>query len=183
MAIGISITKAEGEYEPERSKFFGAPVVPVEWYGQYGDSEIFFCQINLEDVAELDKEDILPHYGYLYVFLDTVGGKHALRPIVRYCPDEPSVVIDNFNEVIEGFEYTDEWLMEFYEADDSEECTRLLGVPSDWNYEEAPPMLLMQYDPLDCDTDFLSDLDGFLYLFFGEDMRRFSDVTLMEERS
>lgn len=178
MAIGIKIKKAEGD-TAERSKFFGAPTVPITWFDQYGDNEIFFCQINLEDIVELDKENRLPHWGYLYVFLDTSNGERHLKPVVRYSPDEPSVVISDFNESVKGFEYTEEWLMEFYEVGDSEDCTRLLGVPSNRSYEEASP-LLMQFDPSDNDMGFLSDIDGFMYLFFGEDRKRFTDVSLKE---
>ena len=50
--------------------------------------------------------------------------------------------------------------MEFSEADEDEICTRLFGVPSDWNYADDPPKLLFQYDPLDNEMDFLDTLDG-----------------------
>ena len=71
--------------------------------------------------------------------------------------------------------------MEFSKADENEICTRLFGVPSDWNYADDPPKLLMQYDPLDNEMDFLDTLDGFVYLFFGKDERDFSQITLQEE--
>lgn len=181
MAIGIRVKRAEGEYDLSASKFFGAPAVPIEWDGIYGENEIFFCQINLEDIAHLDKENKLPHWGYLYVFLDTSNGEGYLKPVVRYTPDEPSVVISDFNESVKGFEYTEEWLMEFYEADDGENCSRLLGMPSDWSLEDSHP-LLMQFAP-DGDMGFLDELEGYMYLFFGEDRRRFTDVRLTAKHS
>ena len=73
--------------------------------------------------------------------------------------------------------------MEFYEAEDDAICTRLLGVPSDRSYEEEPPKLFMQYDPLDNEMGFLEELDGFLYFFFGENEDNFSDIFLKEEYS
>ena len=54
-------------------------------------------------------------------------------------------------------------------------------MPSDWNYVDEPPKLLMQYDPLDNEMDFLDTLDGFVYLFFGENEKDLSGVTLREE--
>ena len=71
--------------------------------------------------------------------------------------------------------------MEFSEVDEDEICTRLFGNPSDWNYADAPPKLLMQYDPLDNEMDFLDTLDGFVYFFFDEDEKDFEKITLMEE--
>ena len=68
-----------------------------------------------------------------------------------------------------------------FEVNEDEICTRLFGVPSDWNYMDEPPKLLMQYDPLDNDMDFLDTLDGFVYLFFGENEKDLSAVTLREE--
>ena len=32
-AIGIKVTKADGDYDIGASKFFGAPVIPKEWQG------------------------------------------------------------------------------------------------------------------------------------------------------
>jgi len=83
---------------------------------------------------------------------------------------------------VEDYErYTQAYLMEFSEADEDEICTKLFGLPSDWNYVDEPPKLLMQYDPLDNEMDFLDTLDGFVYLFFGKDERDFSQITLQEE--
>jgi hypothetical protein len=78
---------------------------------------------------------------------------------------------------------TRDYLMEFSICDDRETCTRLFGEPDDYNYEDAPPKLLLQFDPLDTDIGFLSHLDGFIYLFFGEDIKDFSKIKIMEEYS
>ena len=71
--------------------------------------------------------------------------------------------------------------MEFSEVDGDEICTKLFGLPSDWNYADKPPKLLMQYDPLDSGIGFLDSLDGFMYFFFGKNKKKFEDITLWEE--
>ena len=180
--IKITAKKAPEGYDLGASKFFGTPTVPLVWDGDFYDDELFFCQIRLSDIAELDKENKLPHTGYLYVFLHTEDGKYHLGADVRYHDGEPELAIDDFNAAVEDYEkYTDAYLMEFSEVDEDEICTRLFGIPSDWNYVDEPPRLLMQYDPLDNDMDFLDTLDGFVYLFFGENEKDLSEVTLMEE--
>ena len=69
-AIGIKIKKADGNHDPCTSKFFGAPVLPDGWPEMFSEDIIFFGQIRLSDIAELDTENKLPHTGYLYLFLD-----------------------------------------------------------------------------------------------------------------
>ena len=184
MAIGIKVKKAPSDYDLGASRFFGSPTVPLTWDGDFYEDEIFLCQIRLEDISRLDKENRLPHTGYLYIFLRTGGGDYDLEADVRYFDGEPELAIDDFNLAVRGYEkFGDAYLMEFCEVGDSEACTRLLGVPSDWNYESEPPMLLLQFDPLDSEMGFLDHLDGFLYFFFGEDERDLEAVSLMEEYS
>ncbi|MBE6587561.1 MAG: DUF1963 domain-containing protein [Ruminococcaceae bacterium] len=181
-AIRITVKKAPEGYDIAKSKFFGVPTIPLAWEDDFYDDEMFFCQIRLSDIAELDRENRLPHRGWLYVFIGTVEGKYRLCANVRYHDGEPELAIDDFNDSVEGYEkYTEAYLMEFSEAEEDEDCTRLFGVPSDWNYAYEPPKLLMQYDPLDNDMGFLDDLDGFLYLFFGENEKDFNSIALAEE--
>lgn len=59
MAIGIKVKKAPKDYYLGASKFFGAPTVPLAWEGDFYEDEIFLCQINLENIAHLDKENRL----------------------------------------------------------------------------------------------------------------------------
>ncbi len=184
MAIGIKVKKAPEDYDLGASKFFGSPTIPQSFENDFSDDEMFFCQIKLSDIAHLDKDNRLPHTGYLYIFLNTEDGHYSLRARVRYTEDEPEVAIDEFNSSVEGYEdFTDAFLMEFFPVDDSECCTRLFGCVSDWNYEDEPPALLLQFDPLDNDMGFLDFLDGFLYFFYGEDEGRLEDVFLTEEYS
>lgn len=181
-AIKITMKKADAEYDLSASKFFGDPTIPKEWYSDFYDDVIFFCQIRLSDIAALDTENNLPHTGYLYVFIDTEDGHYKLRGEVRYHDGEPDMVIDDFNSEVPGYErFTQAWLMEFEEVEEDYYGTKLFGTLSDWNYVDDPPKLLMQYDPLDNDTDFLDFLDGYVYFLFGDDPKDFSAVTLREE--
>lgn len=166
-AIGIKAYLPEGEYDPLCSKFFGAPVIPMEWENDFSDNEIFFCQIRLSDIKEIDKECRLPHKGYLYVFLE-VGKSHTdMKARVRYYEGEPRLILDDFNTVVDEYsQFNTSYLMELYEADEDECSTRLFGYPSDWQYSDEPPVLFMQFDPLDNEMGFLDSIDGYLYLFF-----------------
>lgn len=183
-AIRISVKKAPQDYDLGASKFFGTPTIPLAWQEDFWDDEIFFCQIRLSDIAALDTENKLPHTGYLYIFLHTDGGDYNLEADVRYFEGEPELAVDDFNAVVDGFEnFTEAYLMEFSEVDEGEACTRLLGIPSDWNYENEPSKLLLQFDPLDSEMEFLDHLDGFLYFFFGKDENDLEGATLVEEYS
>lgn len=184
MAIGIHVKKAPEGYDLGASKFFGAPTVPLAWDGDFYEDEIFLCQIRLSDIAGLDTQNRLPHTGYLYIFLHTEDGEYQLGADVRYFDGEPELAIDDFNLEIADYErFNDAYLMEFSEVDEDADCTRLFGVPSDWNYEAEHPKLLLQFDPLDSEMGFLDHLDGFLYFFFGKDETDLAGVRLVEEYS
>lgn len=183
-AIKIITKKAPDNYDLGASKFFGTPTIPLEWQDNFSDDEIFFCQIRLSDIAKLDEENKLPHTGYLYIFLHTGCGIRDFRADVRYYEGEPTLAFDDFNAAVDGYEnYTEAYLMEFSEASEDEDCTRLFGIPSAWSQEDHPKKLLLQYDPLDHEMGFLDSLDGYLYFFFGENERDFEKVTLTEEYS
>lgn len=184
MAIAIKVKKAPQQYDPGASKFFGAPTVPLAWDGDFDEDEIFLCQIRLADIAPLDRNHRLPHTGYLYLFLHTENGGYVPKADVRYFDGEPQLAIDDFNAAVEGYtQFNDPYLMEFYETDDSADCTRLFGVPSDWHYEEEPPALFLQFDPLDSEMGFLDEIDGFLYFFFDENEKDLAKIRLQAEYS
>lgn len=183
-AIAVAVSPAPTDYDLGVSKFFGAPTIPQEWLSTFDGDEIFFCQVRLAELAPFDPANRLPHTGYLYVFLHTGDGPYALRADVRYLPDEPDTVIEDFNAAVPEYErFTQAWRMEFSAADAEADGIKLFGTPSDWNYGDDAPPLLMQYDPLDSDMGFLDFLDGYLYLFFGADRRDLGAVTLHEEYS
>ena len=183
-AIRIKIKPADENYDLAASKFFGTPTIPGEWLSDFDEYTMFFCQIRLADIANSDTENILPHTGYLYVFLDTYESEFNLVPIVRYYDGEPDTAVDDFNaEVPEYEQFTEAYLMEFSECEDYGDGTKLLGIPRSIPEEDTEGKMLMQFDPLDTDMGFLSHLDGFFYLFFGEDERDFSSITAISDFS
>ena len=185
-AIAIRVREIEENSAEELlcSKFFGMPTIPKAWKDDFDEDVLFFCQIRLEDIAPLDRENRLLHTGYLYIFLDISGGRYAMKPIVRYSAAAPEIVIDDFNAAIEEFgDVQTAWAMEFSPADEDADCTRLFGVPSDWNYEENAPALFMQFDPLDSSMEFMQETDGYLYFFFGEDEKTLEAIRLHLENS
>jgi len=183
-AIGIRAIPASDNCDLGSSKFFGTPTIPLQWAEDFYEDEIFFCQIRLSDIAEFDPEERLPHTGYLYVFLHTEDGCYHLSADVRYYDGEPNCAIDDFNSEVEGYEQlTKTYLMEFYPAEEDFSGTRLFGVPSGWIRDEVEGRLLMQYDPLNGETDFLDAIDGYMYLFFGDDEKDLSKTYLIEDYS
>lgn len=183
MAIGMRLKPSEAPLSPERSKFFGSPTMPIEWGDDFYDDTMFFCQINLEELAPFDTAGFFKKDGFLYVFFDTEGGEYSLLPIIRYS-NCPTAIFDGFNSEVVGFEqYTNEVEIEFYETDDYADGMRLLGYPTAWQYGEEAPRLLMQIDHLDAGLGFLDHLDGYTYLALGDDVDGFSDVTLIQDYS
>lgn len=179
-AIGIKIRKAEKSDDLGTSKFFGSPTVPGKWVDLFSDDIIFFAQIRLADIAELDTENNLPHTGYLYLFLDVE--MYPYQVMAYYYDGEPDTVIDDFNEYEPQFAHLNEaWIMSFESADENADGIRLFGVPS--SGIECENELLMQFDPLEGDTGFLSDIDGYAYFFFGENMADIDAVGFCIDRS
>ena len=178
MAIKINVEKAPQGYDLGVSKFFGTPTIPALWQDDFDEDEIFLCQMKLSDISHLDREGRLPHEGYLYVFLHTDEGIYHLRADVRYFEGQPTLALEDFNTVVEGYEqYNQAYVMTFEEVPDDADGTRLFGEPSDWQYDENPPKLLMQFDPLDSDMGFGDTIDGYMYLFFGHDEGNLASAT------
>ena len=183
-AIKLKIKEAVGEHDLGVSKFLGRPTLPEGLADKFDETVLFFLQINLEEIKDLDKENKLPHKGYLYFFLGTADSEYSLKPIVKYYDGIPTDVIDDFNSIVPEYEeYTKEYLIEFEECDDYDSGHKLLGKPNDWNYAEESDELLLQFDPLEGDMGIFSHLDGLIYFFFGKDRKHFKDVKIMEEIS
>lgn len=179
-AIGIKIKKAEEEHDPGASKFFGAPAIPSELKDMFSDDVIFFAQIRLSDIAGLDDEGMLPHTGYLYLFLDVE--MYPYQAMAYYYDREPDMVIDDFNEIEPRFAHLNKpWLMTFYTSDDESDGTRLFGVPS--SGIESDEELLLQFDPLAENTGFLDNIDGYAYFFFDSDRNNIDGVRFEIDRS
>ena len=179
-AIGIKIKKADEKHDCGASKFFGAPAIPAEWQERFSEDVIFFGQIRLSDIAELDTENKLPHTGYLYLFLDVE--MYPYQAMAYYYDGEPNVVIDDFNEAEPQFAHLNEdWLMSFEPADEASDGIRLFGVPS--SGYETDEELLLQFDPLAESTGFLDNIDGYAYFFFGEGIDRIDGIRFGIDRS
>lgn len=156
--IGIKVEKAHGEYDPGTSKFFGSPTMPEEWLsdGTIGDEDFFFCQLKLAEFKNYDKENIIDHKGFVYIFLTEKDGNFI--PNVRYCENEPDTLIDDFNA---GFEFLGdietEFSIDFFNTDNAEDGTRIFVQNDD-------DITLLQYDPLDDGMpEFLADTEKIAY--------------------
>ena len=183
-AIKLTVKKAEGDYDLGASKFLGSPVIPSKWEDDFDENTIFFLQLRLSDIKDLDEDNKLPHEGYLYIFLDIFNSEYSLRPIVKYTKEEPETCLNGFNDIVDGYEeYVDDYLIEFSKCDDYEGGIKLFGKPNDWNYAEESDELLFQFDPLDSEMGIFDQLDGLIYFFFGKDRKTFKDVVLLEEIS
>ncbi len=172
-AIAMKVRKVEpGEVIDEScSKFFGRPCLPESMKNPYPDDGVFFAQIRCEDIKDLDPECRLPHEGYLYFFLDAeMYPSNDLYMMVDHTTEELKIVIDDYNENCNIKGLTDTYVITFEKVDAEYEGTKLLGCPSnDVDDSDDRCGLLLQYDPLDFDVPFLSTLDGYAFVFFGDD--------------
>ena len=184
-AIRIKTKRATGDYDPGASKMLGDPVLPPGMVDELPGSAMFLMQINLEDIKDLDKDNLLPHRGYLYFFLDVEDDIYNMKPIVKYSEVAPKEHITEFNNIIEGFEqFNKDFLIEFEECDDSDTGNKLLGCPGDWQFAEEPDQLLFQLDPYEEPMmEMFPTFDGMMYFFFGEDRRNFDEVKFVEDFS
>ena len=184
MAIGLTLKKATGEHDLGASKFFGTPTIPGDWLDELDENLLFLAQIRLADIAELDRDNALPHTGYLYFFVGSEAhmGENA-EAVVLYSPKEPDTAVDECNDGFEIAGTTEDWLIEFCQVDNDADGNKLLGAPSGWAYEDAP-QLLLQYDPLATEgIDFMNVVDGFGFFFFDEASDDFDKITFLAERS
>ncbi len=163
-SIKINLKKAEGEFDQGESKFFGDPVIAQDLediINEFEDTVLFLGQIRLSDIASLDKDNRLPHKGYLYFFVDTYDETGR----VLYSENDPTMIIDGYNAEVEDFErFIEPYLMSFELADENVNGTKLFGEAS-WA-EEADADVLLQYDPLDNATGFMDHIDGYCYYVF-----------------
>ena len=179
-AIGLRFVPFD-EKKHIYNHFFGCPVLPKGLEKELDRDVLFLGQIRLSDIAELDEENHLPHEGYLYFFLDTSETERHMIPIVRYVEEEPNIIVDDFNDRLakeEGYLGADKARgIEFVKVSAEADNCKLLGVPCDWNYESKPKdPLLLQLSHYDEDLEFLPQLDGYTYVFFGPKGKRFDEA-------
>ena len=152
------------------SKFFGKPCLPESMSDPYPDDGVFFAQIKCEDIKRFDPECRLPHEGYLYFFLDAeMYPSDQLHMMVDHCLDEPNIVIVDYNDNCNIKGLVDTYVITFEKVDAAYNGTKLLGCPAN-NVDENDDRtgLLLQYNPRDFDVPFMSTLNGYVYVFFGE---------------
>ncbi|MCR4561763.1 MAG: DUF1963 domain-containing protein [Bacilli bacterium] len=182
-AIGLRFVPYD-ETKHIKCHFFGNPVLPKDINPNFDDSVMFLGMIDLKEIGYLHDGDMLPLDGYLYFFLDTSGSCYKLKPILLYSKNEPTVVIDDFNLGLDEGQYKGISIprgIEFYEVEENADCCKLLGTPYDWNYEEEPKPLLLSLNHFDEGLNFLSFIDGYTYIFFGEKGKELSEATLFGE--
>ena len=180
-AIAMKVRKVQPDEKIDEScsKFFGMPCLPESMKEPYPDDGVFFAQIRCEDIRDLDPDCRLPHEGYLYFFLDAeMYPSNDLYMMVDHITDELKYVIDDYNETCNIKGLTDTYVITFEKVDAGYEGTKLLGYPSnDVDDSDDRAGLLLQYDPLDFDVPFLETLDGYAFVFFGDDdENKFSGV-------
>lgn len=172
-AIAMKVRKVDPDEKIDEScsKFFGKPCLPESMNEPYPDDGVFFAQIRCSDIKDLDPECRLPHEGYLYFFLDAeMYPSNDLYMMLDHSLEEPAIVIDDYNECCNIKGLTDTYVITFEKVDAGYEGTKLLGYPSnDVDDSDDRCGLLLQYDPLDFDVPFLSTLDGYAFVFFGDD--------------
>ena len=179
-SIKIKIKNTDRKEGLAVSKFFGKPTLPKEWISGFNDTTMFFLQINLGDIAKFDKNNKLPHEGFLYFFLDTQD-EQSLKCDVRYYKGVSRVIVDDFNSVVPGYEhFVKEVLIEFEEAEDDAKGTKLLGVSSNPHYQNESETLLLQFDPTDPGLGIFKKFKGLYFFFEEENKNDFSKVTLKQ---
>ncbi len=181
-AIKIDLEKIE-KSEDAMSHLFGDPIVPESLKDKIEDLDgdvMFFGQISLSELVGIDLEGKLPHTGYLYLFLDTA--EYPYEAISFYSADEPKYVLEGFNSEVTDFEsFTAPYAMKFELRIGDTDGTKLFGSPSwEWDCDDE---LLMQYDPLDNDTNFLLDIDGYAFFTFGDKERNLENIKFTIDRS
>ena len=132
--------------DPDMPENMQYPTINVTEEGESYDYPLtFLCQINCEDIAAFDPEGLLPHEGMLYFFaaLDkwlgydspTENGEGEWSKghfVVKYAK---SINFETFQSCMmvddDGNSLTErEMEIVFSQCDDSENCLKLLGVPS-----------------------------------------------------
>ena len=134
------------------SKIGGKPAVPegFVWPCYEGTPLSFMAQINLKDVANLDKDNLLPKSGILSFFYELDSMKWGYDPKdkgsarVFYFPDEATLTAAEFPDELENYAKIPEYSVKFkahislpesiddeYDDDDYDECCEELGYEYD----------------------------------------------------
>lgn len=163
--IRISYEESDGSISETGSKIGGKPAVPADFiwpeYNGKGDCDdecvkrplSFMAQINLEDIAEYDTENLLPKTGVLSFFYDLITMRWGFEPTdkgaarVFYFHDKTALSAKDFPQNMEeeacvpelkiNFEkhislaYPDDFYLDDFDWDEYEECCSELGYAQD----------------------------------------------------
>ena len=180
-SIKITLTKIKSN-EDCFSHLFGSPIIPSslkKTIDNLDDEVMFFGEFDLSEIALFDTENKITHEGYLYIFIDTANYPYKAKTF--YSKDKPELCIDGFNDCVPDFErFTEPYAMIFEKTEEDVDGTKLFGTPS-WEFDDAE--LFMQFDPLDNETGFLDNIDGYLFFTFGDKKRTLSNIRLTIEHS
>ena len=155
--MSVKITVKDADCDMEASKFFGEILLPEEWLEKnvFAPEELYFCQINLQEVYEAVGKTLLPETGMLYFFIDYTRKKP--EAVVRYYDGEPDAYT-MFNEDWEtDYDVYTEWPMFFELADGG---AALLCKDEKVSDDE---IALLKYDPKSLGIDFLHESEKCLY--------------------
>ena len=154
MSLKIKIDNS-GTYSEDTSKFFGQAFVPEKWLkdGEFAPTEIFFCQIDLEEIQKIEKTDLLAEKGYLYFFFDFE--EKIAKGIVRYAESPDASVF--FNEEAEtDYDVETEYKIKFERAEKIEN-----GLLSKEKKLVGDEVCLLKFTPDSFEEiDFLSGVEG-----------------------
>ena len=181
-----------------QSKWWGNPDMPVGF--DVPDDLTFICQIRCDEIAEFDKENLLPHKGMLYFFAEI---DYYFGHFDSYCPDgywdnedvKVFYVEDIDNQTFEQVVFVDdddnpvalkELRIVFSNSGPMCETNKMLGEPynREWEDWDAPYngwTELLQVDSDDYEGATLNFMDwGMLHILINpKDLKNkdFSNVT------
>ena len=144
--------------DPDMPENMQYPTIEVTEEGETYDYPLtFVCQINCEDIAALDKENLLPHEGMLYFFAaidkwtgydsptqNDLGEWSKGHFVVKYAKNINFETFQSCMLVDDDDQNLTEREMEivFSECADDEKCIKMLGRPSSEAISEKYPELL-----------------------------------------
>ena len=132
--------------DPDMPENMQYPTIAVTEDGETFDYPLtFVCQINCEDIAAFDKENLLPHEGMLYFFAaidkwigydspteNGLGEWSKGHFVVKYAKSinfetfQSCMLVDDDDQALTEHELE----ICFEECADDEKCIRMLGVPT-----------------------------------------------------
>lgn len=178
MGYGIlmKIRKGCGEHFIGASKFFGAPLIPEDMKDKV-HGLTFLCQIKLEDIAELDPDNLLPHSGYLYFFVDKKQNKP--NPVVLYTNQQPDTALIAYNAGKSNADIDADWPIIFEKCGEYDDGLRLLGKTKVSKF--CKKKVLLQYDPMFSVYHFWDDTPAKTF-FICKDYSRFDNCKIIVEK-